>query len=374
MLEQARDERAGLAREQIQRRAIVEAVALSLPQGEVDVCAVSRVVRPRLGCKRRDEALSGGNAADSLADEQLLVRRLKCRPMTDGDLLLSVTQLGVVLLQDDLLSLQRRRQLVRVILRGRHGDRREAEARVNRNELAVLPSCERELALERGAQDEPPLGEAGLHPFQERALTDGGGLAVEVDVVGHNGTRLRGVGQNSEGGEVWDEPDLPDRAQPFDRLELIESVHRLHRDRQPDAALETSLQTVPARGLRPHRAVVPAPEETNQPETCLVRFADYLVDVWRQRHRAAARHLAARYAYLDRRRSLANRWQLARNPCTRSKVDSPSSAINASLKRVRASCQRPAIAAMFSVRSSLRRSWKPDSPISCSLDDATENT
>src|SRR6266576_2612614 len=274
MLEQARDEGAGLAREQIRRRAVVEAVALSLPQGEVDVRAVSRVVRPRLGCKRRDEAVPGGNAGDGL--------------------------------QDDLLSLQRRRQFVRVILRGRHGDRREAEPRVNRNELAVHLSRERELALERGAQDKPPLGEAGLHPFQERALTDGGGLAVEVDVVGHNGARLRGVGQNPEGSEVRDEPDLPDRAQPLYGLELIKSVHRLHRHRQPDAALETSLQTVPARRLRPHRALVSAPEETNHPETCLVRFADYLIDVRREPH-PAARHLAARYAYLDRRRSLANR-------------------------------------------------------------------
>ncbi len=39
----------------------------------------------------------------------------------------------------------------------------------------------------------------------------------------------------------------------------------------------------------------------------LIKGEKKLVDVCRERHRAAARHLAARYAYLDRRRSLANR-------------------------------------------------------------------
>src|SRR3982751_5306219 len=105
MLEHARDEGARVAREQIWRRAVVEAVALSLPEREVDVSAVAGVFRPRLRCKRGHEAVPCRNAADGLAHEQLFVRSLQGGPVTGGDLLLSVTQLGVVLLQHDPLSL-----------------------------------------------------------------------------------------------------------------------------------------------------------------------------------------------------------------------------------------------------------------------------
>src|SRR5205814_8873893 len=56
-----------------------------------------------------------------------------------------------------------------------------------------------------------------------------------------------------------------------DRLQLVERVHRLHRDGQADAALDTPFESVQRARLGAHRAVVPAPEEADEAETRLVR-------------------------------------------------------------------------------------------------------
>ena len=78
------------------------------------------------------------------------------------------------------------------------------------------------------------------------------------------------VGEHAEGIEVRDEPDLADGPHPRDRLQLVEPAHRLHRDREPDPRLEPSFQAVPAGRLRAHRAVVAAPEEPDEPQSCFV--------------------------------------------------------------------------------------------------------
>src|SRR5581483_10380323 len=212
-----------------------------------------------------------GHAADRLADEQLLVRSLQRRRVAGRDLLLAVAELGVVLLEHDPLRLERRRQLVDVVLRSRHRDRREAERRVDRNVLAVDAPRERELVLERGPERQAALSKARLHPLEERALADGRRLAVEAYVVGEERAGVGRVGQDAEGLQVGDEPDLADRAHPLDRLQLVEAVHRLHRDRQPDAARKPALEPVARGGLRSDGAVVAAPEEADEAEARLVR-------------------------------------------------------------------------------------------------------
>ena len=59
------------------RAGVVEAVAARrVPEREVDVAAVAGAVGPRLRRERRDEPVLGGDAADRLAHEQLLVGRL----------------------------------------------------------------------------------------------------------------------------------------------------------------------------------------------------------------------------------------------------------------------------------------------------------
>src|SRR6266571_4509904 len=90
------------------------------------------------------------DATDRLSHEQLLVHRSQRRTMRRRDLVLAVPELRVVLLDPDLLLLQRRDQLVQVVLRRGRADRREAEPRVDRHVLPVYARRERELVLERG--------------------------------------------------------------------------------------------------------------------------------------------------------------------------------------------------------------------------------
>src|SRR5262249_26702222 len=183
VLEDAGDERPRVGGETVGGRPVVEAVAISLPQREVDVSAVAGIRRPRLRRERRDEAVARGDGADRLADEDLLVGCLERRRVRRRDLLLAVPALRVGLLEGDGLRGGRGRELLRVVLcRGRR-DRREAERRVDRHVLVLDARRERELVLERAAGDETTLGETCLHPLEERALADGRGLAVEPDVV-----------------------------------------------------------------------------------------------------------------------------------------------------------------------------------------------
>ena len=269
MCEDAGNERARLLREAV--TVAVEAVATTLPKREVHMAAVARVLGPRLRRQRGDEALPNRHRANRLPNEQLLVRRLERGRMPGRDLLLAVPELGVVLLERDRLRVKRRCQVIGVVLRNRRRDGREAEPGVDRHVGAIDLRSQRELVLERRPEDEPALGETGLHPLQERALADGRRVAAEHHVIRERRAGVRRVRQHAEGVEIGDEPDLADRAHPGDRLELVERVHRLHRDGEPDARVQPSLETVPGRRLRADRAVVPAPEEADEAETRLVR-------------------------------------------------------------------------------------------------------
>jgi hypothetical protein len=186
------------------------------------------------------------------------------------DLLLAVAELGVVLLEGDALPLERVGEHLDVILRRGHPDRREAEAFVDGPVVAVDPGRERELVLERRLQHRAALCEPRRLPLEERALADRRRLAVERDVIDEDGAARRYVGQDAEGLEVGDEPDLADRPHPFDRLELVERVHRLHPDGEPDPGAQPALEPVPRRGLGADRAVVAAPEEPDEAEACLL--------------------------------------------------------------------------------------------------------
>ena len=127
MLEHAGEERPCVSREAVGTRTVEETVAVALPEREVHVAAVAGVVRPRLRRERGDETVARGDAADRLADEQLLVRGLQRRRVTRRDLLLAVPELGVVLLERDPLQLERRGELVDIVLRRGGADRRETQ-------------------------------------------------------------------------------------------------------------------------------------------------------------------------------------------------------------------------------------------------------
>ena len=197
--------------------------------------------------------------------------------MRRRELLLAVAELRVVLLELDPLALERVHERVHVRLRRGQPDRREAEARVHRDELAVLPRRERELVLEGDFERARPLLEPRRHPLQERAWALRRRLARERDEVDEHRAGPRGVRKHAKRLGVRDEPDLADRSHPLDRLELVEPVHRLHRDGEPDPALDPALDAADRARLGPDRPVVPAPEEAHEAEVRLVRLLDYLV-------------------------------------------------------------------------------------------------
>ena len=110
----------------------------------------------------------------------------------------------------------------------------------------------------------PRSASTGLHPLQERALAHRRRHAIELHVVGEHGAGVRRVRQHPERVEIGDKPDLAHRPHAGNRLQLVEAVHRLHRDGEPDPGLEPALEAVPSRRLGANRAVVAAPEESGR--------------------------------------------------------------------------------------------------------------
>ena len=176
------------------------------------MAAVAGVLRPRLGGKRGDEPAPRGHGADRLPHQQLLVGGLQRGRMGGGDLLLAVAELGVVLLERDPLRLERRRQLVDVVLRRRSS--RSSRSTAHESTGTYSPSTargQRELVLERGAELQPALGQPALHALEKRALARRGRRAVEPTWSVSTRADVRGVGQDPECLEVGHQPHLADR-------------------------------------------------------------------------------------------------------------------------------------------------------------------
>src|SRR5712691_6205491 len=96
--------------------------------------------------------MPGGDAADRLADEQLLVRCTQRGCVRGRDLVLAVPEFGVILLESNPLRVERRDELVEKVLCRGGADRREAQSGIDRDELAVHASRKRELVLERNLE------------------------------------------------------------------------------------------------------------------------------------------------------------------------------------------------------------------------------
>ena len=256
------------------------------------------------GASDATRPLRRGDPADRLADEDLLVGGPERRAMGGRDLLLAVAELGVVLLERDLLRLERRGERVDVVLRRRHADGREAEARVDRRErpALVVADRQRELVLEGRLEPRAARRQRGGHALQEPALVDGRDAAVQGLLVGEHRPRARGVGEHAERAGVGHEADLAHRPHPLDALEVVEAVHRLHGDRDADARADPALEPVPRRGLRPHRPVVAAPEEADEAQARRVGALDHRGGAGVPGHRSSALVVATAVLYRPARR------------------------------------------------------------------------
>ena len=139
------------------------------------------------------------------------------------------------------------------------GDQPVRAARRIRHALA-----ERELRLEGRLQRVTLRRELGDGLLEERPRARLPRLPVRPHQVrGHRGRAGR-VGQRYERPRVGLDPDLADRAHALDRLEMVEHVHRHHRDRVPDPAGHPGLQARDVRSLAADDPAVVGVQEPDQ--------------------------------------------------------------------------------------------------------------
>ena len=167
--------------------------------------------------------------ADGLPVQDLLVSRLQCWGVPDGELLLTPAELGVVLLDRHPLGVERRHDLIDHRSRHVHPVRGEAAAVVDRDECIPFLAGERPLGFEGRHQFQVALGRPPDHAGEKSASVRGVGLAVQGHHVDQDDAGVRRVGRDLEGRRVGHQPDLADRPHALDRCQVVEHGERLHR-------------------------------------------------------------------------------------------------------------------------------------------------
>ena len=150
---------------------------------EVHVGAVAGLVGPWLRRERGDQAAPGGDAANRLPDQHLRVCCGERRPGQHGQLVLPVAELGVVLVERDLLGVEGVDDRIDHLGTGRHPDGREAQAGVDGHGSFAVEVGQRELVLDGAAQLDPVLGEPPGHAGQEATGARRVRRVVEADVI-----------------------------------------------------------------------------------------------------------------------------------------------------------------------------------------------
>ena len=165
--------------------------------------------------------------------------------MADGELLLSPSELGVVLLDRHPLRFERRDDVIDHRGGHVHAGRGEATTVVDGGELISGLDRERPFGLEgRDQRKIVVIGGAGDHALEERPAVGGVGLAVERLHVDQHGGGVGRVGRDGEGARVGHEPDLAHRPHALDAREVIQHGEGLHRERQADSASSRSRRSL----------------------------------------------------------------------------------------------------------------------------------
>ena len=248
------------------------------------MAAVAGLVAPGLGGKGRIAPVLQGDPANGFPVHDVMVGRLQRRPVTDGELLLSPSELGVVLLDRHPLRFERRDDVIDHRGGHVHARRGETATVVDGGELLAVLDRERPFGLERCDERKVVVvGGAGDHALEERPAIGGVGLAVEGLHVDQHGGSVGGVGCDGECARVGHEPDLADGPHALDAREMIQHGEGLHRDRQADSAFESIAEVSDAGALATDDAVVVAVEEAHEAEARCLRLrydlATFCVDV-----------------------------------------------------------------------------------------------
>ena len=227
---------------------IVEAVAVAVPEREVDVAAVAR------RCPATASARATPPGRGRSATARIVSRTKICSStareggrVAGRDLVLAVAELGVVLLEHDPLRLERRHQVVDHVLRrrscrssrstgcGRPARSRRSTARASENSFSNETSMRRPRSARRSHMR-----------FRNERWHTGAGLPSRP-IMSTSIAPVRGrVRQHPERLRVGPQPHLADRPHVRHRLQLVEAVHRLHGHGQADAARDPALEAVAA--------------------------------------------------------------------------------------------------------------------------------
>jgi hypothetical protein len=153
----------------------------------------------------------------------------------DGELVLAVAELGVVVLDLQALLLHRRDQLhderVPLVEAGRgvaqavvDGDEPVRDARRGGRHL---PVADAELGLERGLHPVTLAGQFGQGLLEERPRARLPRRPVGLDQVREHRAGARRVGKSDKRFRVRHDPDLADRPHPGYRLQLVQHGHAI---------------------------------------------------------------------------------------------------------------------------------------------------
>ena len=194
-------------------------------------------------------------------------------------LVLAVTELRVVLGDRDALRVERADDGVDDLGGGGHPDRREARARVDRDEPTVLqPGQRRTRSRRRSAARCPARPRRATMRARNWRGQASYGARSRRDVVDEHHRRARRVRDHGERRRVGHQSDLADRAHSVDGLELVERVHRLHRDGEPDAGASSAAARCSTDTTLPRiDPAVVAVQEAHQPHVRIAARSDDLV-------------------------------------------------------------------------------------------------
>ena len=246
------------------------AVRAQLEQRPVQVGAVPGLVGDGLRGEAGPHPAAERHAPHRLPVQQVVVGRAQRRGVPDHHFLLAVTELGIVVLDLEPLRLQRLHQVQHEVVRALEAGGGVAQAVVGGQQpvrAAVRVGralAERELRFERGAQRVPLGRQFGDGLLEEGPRARLPRLPVRPDQVRRHRGRAGRIRQRDVRLRVGHDADLTDGAHALHRLEVVEHVHRHHRDRVPDAARHPGFQARDVRGLAADDPAVVGIEEPHQ--------------------------------------------------------------------------------------------------------------
>ena len=202
------------------------AVRQEVGERGVQVSAVAGLVGDRLGGQAGPQAVPERHAADGLPVQHVVIGGAQRVGVPDGELMLAVAEFGVVVLDREILRLERGDEFHGEVVRQVEAGGGVAQAVVDRDQPVRdrrpggggLAAAEGELGLERGLHRVSLAGQLDDGLLEERPRAGLPRRSVRPHQVGQHRPGAGGIGEHYEGIRVGHDTDLADRPHPGHRL------------------------------------------------------------------------------------------------------------------------------------------------------------